>query len=86
MSDVVRIEIGSSILESEMIVQEAQAAGIRVEPFGTNILRLAVSSLSGVAPFWSLLSTSPNCEIFSPHPGSDTEHCSAVTRAAIARE
>ena len=31
MSDVVRIEIGSSIFEGEMIVQEAQAAGIRVE-------------------------------------------------------
>lgn len=31
MSDVVRIEIGSSILEGEMIVQEAQGAGLRVE-------------------------------------------------------
>jgi hypothetical protein len=31
MSDVVRIEIGSSIFEGEMIVQEAKAAGLRVE-------------------------------------------------------
>lgn len=31
MSDVVRIEIGSSIFQGEMIVQEAQAAGLRVE-------------------------------------------------------
>jgi hypothetical protein len=31
MSDVVRIEIGSSIFEGELIVQEAQAAGLRAE-------------------------------------------------------
>ncbi len=31
MSDVVRIEIGSSIFEGELIVQEAKAAGLRVE-------------------------------------------------------
>ena len=31
MSDVVRIELGSSILQSEMIVQAATAAGIKVQ-------------------------------------------------------
>ncbi len=31
MSDVVRIEIGSSIFEGELIVQQAQAAGLRAE-------------------------------------------------------
>lgn len=31
MSDVVRIEIGSSIFEGEMIVQHARAAGLRAE-------------------------------------------------------
>lgn len=31
MSDVVRIEVGSSIFEGEMMVQEAKAAGLRVE-------------------------------------------------------
>lgn len=31
MSDVVRIEIGSSIFEGEMIVQEAKSAGLRAE-------------------------------------------------------
>ncbi|MGB3733543.1 MAG: hypothetical protein WA964_01205 [Ilumatobacter sp.] len=31
MSDVVRIEVGSSIIEAELIIQEAQAAGLRAE-------------------------------------------------------
>lgn len=31
MSDVVRVEIGSSILEGELIIQEAKAAGLRAE-------------------------------------------------------
>ncbi len=31
MSDVVRIELGSSIFEGELIVQEAKSAGLRVE-------------------------------------------------------
>lgn len=31
MSDVVRIELGSSILQGEMIVQPATAAGIKVQ-------------------------------------------------------
>jgi hypothetical protein len=31
MSDVVRIELGSSILQGEMIVQAATAAGIKVQ-------------------------------------------------------
>ncbi len=31
MSDVVRIDLGASIIESERIAQEARAAGLRVE-------------------------------------------------------
>lgn len=31
MSDIVRIEIGSSILEGELIIQEATAAGLRAQ-------------------------------------------------------
>lgn len=31
MGDLVRIEIGGSIIESERIAQEANAAGVRVE-------------------------------------------------------
>ena len=31
MSDIVRIELGGSILEGELIAQQAAAAGLRVE-------------------------------------------------------
>ena len=36
MADVVRIELGSSLIEGERIVQEATAAGVKVELLRNN--------------------------------------------------
>ena len=61
MSDVVRIELGVSILQGELIAQEAEAAGLRVELLRNEHPETGAALRSALVPCLSQLSMRQRC-------------------------